>query len=135
MTKNVCLLLLIASCAVLAGCSKDAEIDAFITELDSITTDMVSKIDADPSAAGIDAAQKIYDSRKPELQSKWDAIKGARGFQVSEDAKKKLEQSLTKNISALSGAMIKNAMKLASDPGARDKFQKLVKDYTDTFSP
>ncbi|MEZ5424659.1 MAG: hypothetical protein R2747_00215 [Pyrinomonadaceae bacterium] len=134
--KKISLFLLTAAvCLTLAGCNKDSEVNAFMSELDSTTEEMVAKIDANPSSAGIDEAQKVYDSHKPELQKKWDAIKGARGFQVSEDMKNKLTENVKKNVTSLSSTMMKNAMKLGSDPAARDKFQKLLKDYQDTFRP
>ena len=94
--KKVTLLLVAVFCLGLAGCSKDAEINAFITEFDSTTKDLISKIDADPSAAGIDAAQKSFDGKKAGLKAKWDAIKDAVGFQVSADTKKKLEDTQSK---------------------------------------
>lgn len=133
--KKLSIFLILACSIALAGCSKDGEIESFITELDSTTKDITAKIDANPSSAGIDAAQKVYDDKKAGLKTKWDAVKGARGFQVSEATKKKLEDSVKNNVMALTGSMTKNMMKLASDKDANAKFQKLMKDYTDTFQP
>ena len=48
-------------CLSLTGCSKDAEINAFITEFDAPTKEIVSKFDANPSAAGIDDAVQRKD--------------------------------------------------------------------------
>lgn len=129
-------LLIAIGCLILvvAGCSKDAEINAFISEFDSATQDIVSKIDANPSAAGVDDAQKSFDAKKAALKTKWDAIKGAVGFQVSADTKKKLEESVSKNMKALMDVSTKNAMKLALDKDASVKFRTLLTDYQGTFS-
>lgn len=121
-------------CLSLAGCSKDAEINAFITEFDAATKEIVAKIDANPSAAGIDDAQKAFDGKKASLKAKWDGIKGAVGMQVSADTKKKLEESVTNNMKALMDVSTKNMMKLAMDKDASAKFKTLLTDYQGTFA-
>ena len=121
-------------CLSLTGCSKDAEINAFITEFDAATKEIVSKIDANPSAAGVDDAQKAFDGKKASLKAKWDAIKGAVGFQVSADTKKKLEDSVANNMKSLIDVSTKNAMKLATDKDASAKFKALLTDYQATFA-
>ncbi|QYO67406.1 hypothetical protein [Leptolyngbya sp. 7M] len=117
-----------------AGCSKDAEVNAFIKEFDGTTKEMIEKINADPSASGVDAAQKAFDARKLQLTAKWNEIKGAVGFQVSKDTRKKLEQSVTNNMRALTEASIKHMVKMAADKDASAKFKQLLKDYSDTFT-
>src|SRR5260221_5329645 len=96
--KNLSLFIVLAFCLGLTGCSKDAEVNAFITEFDSVTKEIVSKIDANPNSAGVDDAQKAFDAKKADLKSKWDSIKTAKGIQVSADTKKKLEDSATANM-------------------------------------
>lgn len=128
---------LVIVCAILLlvmGCSKDAEINAFITEFDVVTQEIVSKIDANPSAAGVDDAQKAFDAKKASLKTKWDGIKDAVGFQVSEDTKKKLEESVSRNMKALVDVSMRNGVKMALDKNASAKFQALLKDYQSTFS-
>ena len=132
--KKVTLFLVVVFCLGLTGCSKDAEINAFITEFDSTTKDLISKIDADPSAAGIDAAQKSYDGKKAALKTKWDAIKGAMGFQVSADVKKKLEDTVKSNMQSLMDVSSKHAMTIASDDEAEKKFTKLLTEYQSMFT-
>lgn len=131
--KKVTLFLIAMFCLGLTGCSKDAEINAFITEFESVTKEMTSKIDSDPSAAGIAAAQTAFDGKKAGLKAKWDAIKDAVGFQVSADTKKKLEDSVTSNMKTLVDVSTKNAMKMAQDPEAVKKFEALMKDYQSIF--
>ena len=131
--KKVTLLLMFVFCLGLTGCSKDAEINAFITEFESVTKEITSKIDADASAEGIAAAQKAFDGKKVGLKAKWDAIKDAVGFQVSADTKKKLEDSVTNNMKSLMDVSMKNASKMAESDGAITKFEALMKDYQSTF--
>ncbi|MBK7933352.1 MAG: hypothetical protein IPK01_07575 [Acidobacteria bacterium] len=131
--KKVTLFLIAMFCIGLTGCSKDAEINAFITEFESVTKELTSKIDSDPSAEGIAAAQKAFDGKKAGLKAKWDAIKDAVGMQVSADVKKKLEDSVTSNMKTLTDVATKNAMKMAQSDGAVEKFQALMKDYSSIF--
>ena len=42
----------------------------------AVSKDIVAKIDANPTAAGVDEAQKAFDARKDGLKTKMDAIKG-----------------------------------------------------------
>lgn len=134
MKKVTLYLLLAVFCLGLIGCSnKDADVEAFITENDAVMKDITSKIDANPTAAGIDDAQKSFDAKKASLKSKWDAVKDARGAQVSTEMQKKLEDSMKKNGEALTQTSTKNMMKLAQDRDAAMKFQKLMQDYSATF--
>ena len=133
--KKIILISIAATAALLTGCSKDAEVNAFIAELDSATNEIVAKIDANPSAAGIEDAQRAFDARKPELTAKWNEIKDAVGAQVSAETKKKLEESVANNMKALTEASMRNMMKMAADKEASVKFQRLLTDYGKTFQP
>ena len=121
------------SASALQACSKDAEINAFITEFDSTTKELISKIDANPTAAGIDDARKAFDGKKAGLKVKWDAIKDAVGFQVSADTKKKLEDTVKKNMDDLQKVASKHEETIASDSQAIQKFTKLITDFTSMF--
>jgi hypothetical protein len=131
--RKISLFLVAAFCLALTGCSKDAEINAFITEFESVTKEITSKIDASPNEAGVDAAQKAFDAKKASLKDKWNAIKDAVGFQVSADVKKKLEDSVKNSTQSLVDLAKKHGMALAMDDGAMPKFEKLLKDYQSTF--
>ena len=133
--KKLILISIAAAAALLTSCSKDAEVNAFIAELDATTNEIVSKIDANPSAAGVADAQKAFDARKPELTAKWNEIKDAVGAQVSAETKKKLEESVANNMKALTEASMRNMMKMAADKEASVKFQRLLTDYGKTFQP
>lgn len=121
-------------CLGLSGCSKDAEINAFITEFDAVTKEMVAKIDANPTSAGIGDAQKAFEGKKASLKAKFEGIKGARGFQVSADTQKKMTESMTNNGKALLDVSMKHAMKLAMDKDASAKFKNLLTDFQSTFT-
>ena len=127
--KSVSLLLILSAVALLAGCKKDAEITAVLADFDSFTKELVKKVDANPTAAGVDDAQKYLDSKKEELRGKWDSIKGARGFQVSKETQQKMEQSLKNNFMSVVGLQSKYIGKSMSDPAFKSKLDKLVKDY------
>ena len=126
--------LVVLFCLTFVGCSKDAEINLFLTEWESVTNEIVQKIDANPSSSGIDEAQKTWDEKKAGLKARWDNLKDARGFQVSQTTQKKIEESARKNVTALTDVMSKNMVKLATDKSAADKFKKLMADYGDTFN-
>jgi hypothetical protein len=129
MYKKLSSLLLALSVIALAGCKKDAEINSVLADFDSFTQELVKKVDANPTAAGVDDAQKYLDSRKDELKGKWDSIKGVRGYQVSEDTKKNMEDSLKKNFESVVGLQAKYMGESLSDSAFKTKLDKLVQDY------
>jgi hypothetical protein len=131
--KKVTLFLLVVFCLSLTACSKDAEVNAFIAENHSVIEDIVKKIDADPSEKGVDEAQKAFDARKAGLKAKWDAIKDARGAQVSTDVTKKLEDSVKADMKMLTDAQQRHSQALAGDGDAMNKFVKLVQAYADVI--
>jgi len=113
----------------LTGCNKDAEVNAFITENRAVIDEIVKKVDANPSEAGVDEAQKAFDAKKAALKEKWDAIKTARGAQVSADVQKKMETEVPADMKKLTDVQMKHVLKLGS--GGNEKFGKLLKDYQD----
>lgn len=132
--KKITVFLLAVFCLGMIGCSKDAEIEAFIKDFDAVSKEMATKIDGTPGAAGIDEAQKAFDAKKVALKDKFGTFKNARGMQVSEATLKKLTDSITNNGKAITDAFSKHAADYADEPEAITKFQKLMKDYTDTFT-
>jgi|SRR5215203_2120834 len=133
--KKIALFLLVVFCLGLTGCSKDAEVNAFITENHAVIDEMVKKIDANPSEDGVDEAQKAFDAKKAGLKAKWDAIKDARGAQVSSDVQKKLNDSVTADMKMLTDVQMKHSQKLATDGDAMNKFVKLVQAYSEIIKP
>lgn len=131
--KNLTLMALLVCCIALGACNKDAEVEAFITEFDTTTSEMVAKINDNPSSAGIDEAQKVFESKKSSLKAKFDTFKNAREAQVSEAVQKKLMESADKNGKALGSAVLNNRAKFVGDKDAMKKFQSLMEDYAQTF--
>jgi uncharacterized lipoprotein NlpE involved in copper resistance len=129
--KKVTLFLLVVFCLTLVGCNKDAEFEAFISENHAVIDDIVKKVDANPTEAGVDEAQKSFDSKKAGLKTKWDAIKEARGMQVSEAVTKKLTDSMTSDMKMLTDVQQKNSQKLSENGEAMNKFVKLVQSYSE----
>lgn len=123
-------LLALACMALLAGCKKDAQVDSVLTELDTFTKEMVAKIDSAPNpSAGVDAAQKFLDSRKADLQAKLGTLKGLRGYQVSDETKKKMMESMTQNVMSVGKLKIKYMSSAMRDPALNAKLDKLNTDY------
>jgi hypothetical protein len=124
---------LVVFCLSLTACSKDAEVNAFIAENHSVIEEIVKKIDANPSEKGVEEAQKSFDARKAGLKTKWDAIKDARGAQVSADVTKKLNDSVAADMKMLTDAQQKHSQALAGDGDAMNKFVKLVQAYAEVI--
>jgi predicted transcriptional regulator len=127
-------LLLVVAVVALAGCKKDAEINSVLADFESFTKEMVQKVEAQPTAAGVDSAQKLLDSKKADLTAKWDSIKGARGFQVSKETQDKMAASLKKNFESVAGLQIKYMSRSMSDAVFKSKLEKLVDDYKALYS-
>lgn len=120
-------------CFLLAGCSKDAEFNAFIAEFEAVSNDIVKTIEKNPTAGGVDEAQKAFNAKKPGLKEKFDSIKTARGMQVSESVQKKFMDSVTKNLSDVAGLQVKYMSQSMGDAVFKSKLDTLIKDYTGVF--
>lgn len=131
--RLLALVALISTAMLLAGCNKDAEINSTMAAIHSVTEEVVKKVNASPTVAGVDDAQKYFDSKKADLKSKWDGIKGARGFQVSDDTKKKMAESFTNDYTDIKTLEIKHMSVAMEDAAFKTKLEKLVKDWEDTF--
>jgi hypothetical protein len=131
--EKVTLFLLAVFCLSLAGCSRDSQVQAFITELDATTKEMVGKIEASPDSAGMDEAQKVFDAKKALLKERFDAFKNMREFQISDETKKQFIESANADRKLLGDVIEKNRSKISADPAAMPKFQKLMNDFGETF--
>jgi hypothetical protein len=124
--KKLAFILIAMFCLVLAGCSKDAEVNAFMTEFDAATNEVSAKLES----GNVDEAQKVFDAKKDSLKSKWDSIKSARGMQVSSETQKKMTEGAKKNMETLTKASIKA---IQSKPTDSAKVQNLVREFTGIF--
>jgi len=122
------LLLLIS--LMVAGCRKDAEVNATVSAVDALTTELVRRIEAAPNpSAGVDDAQQYLDARKTEIAGKMVALKSLRGDQVSDETKKKLTSTLAQDASKVGDLQIKYVNRSISNPAFKAKLDKLVGDY------
>ncbi len=127
--KLVCLSLGALLCALALACKKDADVSAVIADLDTFTQEIVKRVDANPTAAGVDDAQKYFDSKKADMTAKLASIKNVRDFQVGEETKKKMLESVTSDAMSMSKLQIKYMRNSMSDPVFKSKLEKLTQDY------
>jgi Tfp pilus assembly protein PilP len=129
-SKLASLLTALALCAALAGCKKDAQIESVLAELNTFTQEIVKRVEGAPNpSAGVDDAQKYFDSRKAEIQAKLADLKGVRNFQVSEETRKKMMEQLTDDVMSIAKLQIKYVGQSMRDPAFKAKLEKLVNDY------
>jgi hypothetical protein len=112
-----------------AGCSKDQEVNATLAEIDGFTAELVKKADAADPAVAVDEAQRFFDARKPELKPKMSALMKVRGFEITEETKKKITECATRNVTAVMTLRLKHAMSIARDPALGSRYDKLTSDY------
>lgn len=134
MRTKVIALLICFACLPLAGCKKDAEAKTILTDFDSFTNELVKRVDAasDPSA-GVDDAQKYFDSRKAEMTGKMDTLKGLRGYQVGDETKKMMEGSLVEDAKKVANLQVKYMGTSMRDAAFKAKLDKLTRDYQSLF--
>jgi len=128
--KPAALLAALALAAALAGCKKDAQIESVLAELNSFTQEIVKRVEGAPNpSAGVDDAQKFFDSRRADMQGKLETLKGVRNFQVSEATQKKMMEQMTEDVMSVSKLQIKYIGQSMRDPAFKAKLEKLVGDY------
>jgi predicted secreted protein len=124
------LLAALSLCAALAGCKKDAQIESALAELHTFSQEIVKRVESAPNpSAGVDDAQKYFDSRKGDIESKLSDLKGVRNFQVSEETRKKMTEQLTEDVMSVAKLQIKYIGNSMKDPAFKAKLEKLVNDY------
>ena len=113
-----------------AGCRKDAEVNATVSAVDALTTELVRRIEAAPNASdGVDDAQEYLDARKTDIAGKMGALKSLRGDQVSDETKRKLVARLAEDASKVGDLQVKYVSRSISNPAFKAKLDKLVSDY------
>ncbi len=130
MLKKIIACLCVATGLLLMGCKKDDQIKSVIKDLDAFTTELVQKIET----GGVDEGQKFMDSKKAEIKAKMDSIKDIRDFQVSDETKKFMTDSLTKDVTAVMTLQIKYVSKSVADPTFKSKLEKLISDYRELLT-
>ena len=134
MQRKVMLAVVVVACVVMVGCKKDAEIESIIADLHSFSEQLTKKVQTAPNpSAGVDEAQKLMDSRKADLQSKMQSLKGIRGYQVSKETQQKMTSTLSKDAMSVAGLQMKYISVSMRDPAFKGKLDKLIRDYTEIF--
>jgi hypothetical protein len=114
----------------LTGCSRDKEIHAVLDDVDAFTAEIVQAVQAAPDpAAGVDRAQKLLGEKGPEIRRKMASIRDVRGFQASQETKKRLASSLTSNVTKVMGLQMTYMGRMVSSPAFKAKLEKLGNDY------
>lgn len=126
------LVVLIATAFSACSVNKDAEVGAFVTEMDKLAAEIVRTVDEKP-ATGVDEAQKLLDARKAALKSSFEKIKDVRGYELSKEMSRKLTDSVTKNVESVGGLQIKYVEKAAADKKFADKLKKLSDDFNSIY--
>lgn len=127
--KKLSLLFILTLCLAFAGCNKDSEINSFVSEFEGVTKEMTAKL----NEGDVAGARKAFDGKKESLKKTWDGMKNARDFQVSAEAKTKMEESVKKNVTDLTTAAMSAAGKSAGDTAKAEEIQALLKDYVGIF--
>ena len=134
MRTRVLAALIALACLLITGCKKDAEIKTLLNDFDSFTDELVKRVDSasDPSA-GVDDAQKYFDSKKTAMSAKMDTLKSIRGYQVGEETKKMMESSLVEDAKKIENVRLKYIGTSMRDAAFKAKLDKLMKDYESLF--
>jgi ABC-type uncharacterized transport system auxiliary subunit len=134
MRTRVPALLIVLTCLVLAACKKDADVKTVLTDFDKFTDELVKRVEsASDPAAGVDDAQKYFDSKKAEMTSKMDSLKEIRGYQVGDETKKMMESSLVDDAKKIANLQVKYMGTSMRDPTFKAKLDKLTRDYQSLF--
>ena len=113
-----------------AGCRKDAEVNATVSAVDGLTTELARRIEAAANPSdGVDDAQQYLDSRKAEIAGQMGVLKSLRDDQVSDETKRKLVSRLADDAAKVGDLQVKYVSHSISNPAFKAKLDKLVNDY------
>ncbi len=112
---------------VLTGCSKDAEVNAFIA---GATKEIVSPTPPQPTCK---RHKKPSTTAKPNSPPNGTPSRTQKGIWVTAETKRKLEESIQNNMKALTEVSLRNMRQMATYRGASSKFQRLMTEFGRTF--
>jgi hypothetical protein len=129
-TPAIALAALLLISMTVTGCRKDREVNATVSSVDALTTELVRRIEAAPNPSdGVDDAQQYLDTRKTEIAGKMGVLKSLRGDQVSDETKMRLTSRLAEDASKVGDLQVKYVSQSISHPAFKAKLDKLVGDY------
>jgi hypothetical protein len=136
---------LLACAAILAGCNRtgaggggkpaaQGDVDAVIDKLNTFTTELTNAVESAPDAkAGVDAAQKLLDSRKSELAAAVAALRRDAGFRQDAAARRKWLEAEVDDTDRVSHLQVKYLDASMRDTDFKARLDKLVGDYNSMF--
>lgn len=129
-TPAIALSALLLISLTVAGCRKDAEVNATVSAVDALTTELARRIEAAANPSdGVDDAQQYLDSRKTEIAGRMGALKSLRDDQVSDQTKRKLAARLAEDAAKVGDLQVKYISQSVSNLAFKAKLDKLVSDY------
>ncbi|HYK22816.1 MAG TPA: hypothetical protein VEV42_18880 [Pyrinomonadaceae bacterium] len=129
-TPTIALPALLLISLTVAGCRKDAEVNATVSAVDALTTELARRIEAAANPSdGVDDAQQYLDSRKTEIADKMGALKSLRDDQVSDETRRKLTSRLAEDAAIVGNLQVKYVSHSISNAAFKAKLDKLVSDY------
>ncbi len=130
MFRKLNVLLIALVCLTFVSCKRDDEFKSLIKDIDDLSTQIVQTVEQGKgSVASIDAAQKVIEARRDGIQKKMKGLSSVANFQVSEETRKAMEASLTKNVTAVVGLQMTYMMQSIQNPAIKAKLEALTKNY------
>lgn len=123
--------ILFVALLMLGGCKKDDFVNSTCDEIDKLAAEIVdtAKKGDDPKA-GVDAAQKLLDDKKGDLEPKMKELGELRGFQVSEESTARMTSTLMDAVGKVEGLKIEYLRESMSDKDLDTKIEKLTDDFS-----
>lgn len=88
---------------VLAGCGKDAEVEAFLALFASTAAEIERAHGAAGAGGAEAAAAQAFARRRDELRRRYERIKDVRGFQLREETKRRFGAALAADMERVCG--------------------------------
>lgn len=133
MTKRVMTIFILLACTAMLGCGKrDDEVNSAMKQLDSFTSEVVGRIAfAKDPASGLAEARKYFEDNKTDIKKRFDTIKNVRGYQISDQTRKSMEDGITKNVTSIASLQITYMSRALGDKKFETGLEKLISDYQD----
>ena len=113
----------------LVACSKDTAVTADIDAVSTFSKELVSKVKtaADPSS-GVASAQAYLEEHRADMRERVARVGSVRGFQISDDTKKKVMGVMMAATSEVNTLKISLMMQVMNDEALEKNLSKLIDD-------
>ncbi len=123
--------LLLAIVLGLGGCKKDELAMEAATELHQLANEIAAKVqEGDDRKAGVEAAQKLLDERRPALQAKMSEVVLMTREDISEQTAAQVNKARADASLVVVGVSLGLVREAAMDPELGTKLTKLTDDFT-----